>query len=195
VGNQVITNGESFFAASSIVTEIETRAKAAGSLASADKYVRLAVSGTTIATIAANYRASSARTTVKYVVMEGGGVDCMNGNFDTNPAGADSILATISDLFDTMAGDNVESVVYVFYADPQGSSWAQLKKNYDVVRPRVESLCNQRTAPKCYFLDLRPTWEGHYSQYTSDGIHATSAGSVATGGAIWQTMLSNCVAQ
>ena len=58
----------------------------------------------------------------------------------------------------------------------------------------MKALCDGLTAPKCYWMDLRTLWNGH-SEYTSDGIHPTSAGSVATGDAIWEVMKDKCVAQ
>ena len=58
----------------------------------------------------------------------------------------------------------------------------------------MKALCDGLTQPKCYWLDLRPIWNGH-NEYTSDGIHPTAAGSTATGNAIWEVMKANCVAQ
>jgi hypothetical protein len=58
----------------------------------------------------------------------------------------------------------------------------------------MKALCDGLTAPKCYWLDLRPVWNGH-NDYTQDGIHPTSAGSIATGDAVWEAMKTSCVAQ
>jgi lysophospholipase L1-like esterase len=58
----------------------------------------------------------------------------------------------------------------------------------------MKAICDGLTSPKCYWLDLREIWNGH-SEYTADGIHPTAAGSKATGDAIWEVMVDNCVAQ
>jgi len=93
-----------------------------------------------------------------------------------------------------MAQNGTEKVVYFFYPDPVGSNYASLKTCLDGLRPRMKALCDGLTAPRCHWLDLRPTWNGH-PEYTSDGIHPTDQGSVVTGQAVWQTMRTNCVAQ
>jgi lysophospholipase L1-like esterase len=93
-----------------------------------------------------------------------------------------------------MAQDGVEKVLYFFYPDPIGNNYASLTACLNRLRPEMKSLCEGLTAPKCYWLDLRPTWEGH-NEYPSDGIHPTEAGSVATGNAIWAAMEEHCIAQ
>jgi hypothetical protein len=189
-GNQVVVIGESIFNASAIVTDLEELARAAGSLGTGDSYLRRDTSGASFSMIAAQYHSVEASGTVKYVIMDGGGIDCMQTNPDYN-----GLLTSATSLFQSMADHNVESVVYMFYADPQGSSWATMKNNVDTLRPQMQALCEGRTAPKCYFLDLRPVWAGHYSQYTTDGLHPTTAGSAATAAALWQLMVDHCVAQ
>jgi hypothetical protein len=126
---------------------------------------------------------------IKYVLMDGGGNDCLQAN------NGDAALTAAQALFPNMAKDGVEKVVYFFYPDPLGSfASGTLKTCLDALRPKMKALCDGLTAPKCYWMDLRTTWNGH-SEYTSDGIHPTAAGSVATGDAIWEVMKTNCVAQ
>jgi hypothetical protein len=93
-----------------------------------------------------------------------------------------------------MAQKNTEKVLYFFYPDPIGSQFSSLKTCLDSLRPMMKAKCDALTAPKCYWLDLRPTWNGH-NEYTSDGIHPTAAGSKATAAAIWPVAVANCVAQ
>jgi len=174
-----------------ITRQIETRARAAGSLASNESYVDNSVSGTTLANdqIPSQYRnAVQSSGTIKYVLMDGGGNDCLLNN------NGDAAYTAAQALFRTMAQNNTQKVVYFFYPDPVGSNYASLKTCLDALRPRMKSLCDGLTAPKCYWLDLRPLWNGH-PEYTSDGIHPTDAGSRVTGDAIWEVMKTNCVAQ
>ena len=67
-----------------IPTELETFAKAAGSLPSSERYVDNSVSGTTIAGANGNVdqynRAVTSSGTIKYVIMDGGGNDCLQAN-------------------------------------------------------------------------------------------------------------------
>ncbi len=191
-GSEVAVIGESFIALTHGITqEIEKQARAAGSLGATDHYVDNSVSGTTLANnqIPSQYtRAVQSSGTIKYVLMDGGGNDCLLNN------NGDAAYAAAQSLFRTMAQNNTQKVVYFFYPDPVGSNYASLKACLDALRPRMKSLCDGLTAPKCYWLDLRPLWTGH-PEYTSDGIHPTSTGSVVTGDAIWQVMTANCVAQ
>ncbi|WP_438043881.1 SGNH/GDSL hydrolase family protein [Sorangium sp. So ce128] len=190
-GNQVAVIGESFIAATHGITQqIEKQAKANGSLPQNDRYIDNSVSGTTLANdqIPSQYRKAAENGMIKYVLMDGGGNDCLlRGD-------GDAALAAAESLFETMEKDNVEKVVYFFYPDPIGNQFASLKTCLDTLRPKMKALCDGLTAPKCYWLDLRPTWNGH-NEYTQDGIHPTSAGSIATGDAIWEVMKTSCVAQ
>lgn len=190
-GNQVAVIGESFIAATHGITQqIEKQAKANGSLGANERYIDNSVSGTTLANdqIPSQYRKAAENGMIKYVLMDGGGNDCLlRGD-------GDGALAAAESLFETMAEDKVEKVLYFFYPDPIGSQFASLKTCLDALRPKMKELCDGLTSPKCYWLDLRPTWNGH-NDYTQDGIHPTSAGSIATGDAVWEAMKTSCVAQ
>jgi hypothetical protein len=190
-GNEVAVIGESFIAATHGITkQIEKRATAAGSLPQGEHYVDNSVSGTTLANnqIPSQYTKAAMSGKIRFVVMDGGGNDCLlNSN-------GDAALTAATALFKTMAQDKVEKVQYFFYPDPIGAMYNNLKTCLDALRPKMKALCDGLTAPKCYWLDLRPTWNGH-NEYTSDGIHPTEAGSVATGDVVWDAMTTNCVAQ
>lgn len=190
-GSDVAIIGESFLALTHGITQqIEKQAKAAGSLPQNDHYIDNSVSGTTLANdqIPSQYTKAAMSGKIKYVLMDGGGNDCLLNN------NGDAALTAAQALFKTMGEKGTEKVVYFFYPDPIGNNYSSLKSCLDTLRPKMKALCDGLTAPKCYWLDLRPTWNGH-NDYTSDGIHPTSAGSVATGDVIWETMKANCVAQ
>lgn len=191
-GSEVAVIGESFIAASHQITQqIESRAKAEGSLGQNEHYVDNSVSGTTLANnqIPSQYdKAVQSSGTITYVLMDGGGNDCLISN--NGPAA----LGAATTLFENMAEHNTEKVVFFFYPDPIGPSFTSLKSCLDNLRPQMKAICDELTTPKCYWLDLRDVWNGH-DEYTSDGIHPTTAGSKATGDAIWEVMKANCVAQ
>jgi hypothetical protein len=192
-GSQVAVIGESFIAATHQITQqVESRAKAAGSLGQNERYDDNSVSGTTLANnqIPSQYdrAVQDSGGDIKYVLMDGGGNDCLINNNGT------AALAAAESLFENMAENGTEKVVYFFYPDPIGSNFASLKSCLDNLRPQMKAICDGLTAPKCYWLDLREVWNGH-SEYTADGIHPTTAGSQATGDAIWEVMVDNCVAQ
>jgi hypothetical protein len=194
-GSEVAVIGESFIAATHGITQqIEKQAKANGSLGQSEKYVDNSVSGTLLSgsdqnAIPNQYKKAAQGGKIKYVLMDGGGNDCLQAN------NGDAALTAAQALFPNMQKDGVEKVVYFFYPDPLGSfASGTLKTCLDALRPKMKALCDGLTAPKCYWMDLRTVWNGH-SEYTQDGIHPTSAGSVATGDAIWEVMKTNCVAQ
>lgn len=190
-GKEVAIIGESFIDMSTITQELEKNAVAAGSLAANEHYDDNAVSGTTLANdqIPSQYRkAVSDQGFIRYVFMDGGGNDCLINN------NGDAALTAATSLFKTMADNKTEKVVYFFYPDPIGNNFANLKTCLDKLRPKMKDICDKLTAPKCYWIDLRETWNGH-SEYTQDGIHPTQAGSKATADAIWKSAVANCVAQ
>jgi hypothetical protein len=190
-GSDVAVIGESFIALSHGITQqIEKRAKENGSLAQNESYVDNSVSGTTLANnqIPSQYTKAASNGTIKHVLMDGGGNDCLLNN------NGDAALAAAESLFETMAEKKTEKVLYFFYPDPIGNQYGDLKSCLDTLRPKMKALCDGLTAPKCYWLDLRPVWNGH-GEFTSDGIHPTAAGSAATGDAVWAAMVEHCVAQ
>lgn len=189
-GNEVVFIGESFIAMSSIPETVSAHAQAAGALAQNDRYLDQSVSGTTLANnqIPSQYTQAQASNDIRFVLMDGGGNDCLLSN---NSAGA---LSAATSLLETMGQDGVEAVLYFFYPDPIGGNYTSLKSCLDTLRPQMQALCEGLTAPKCYWLDLRTVWNGH-NEYTSDGIHPTESGSKATGDAIWEAMVEHCIAQ
>ncbi len=192
-GNEVLFIGESFVAASSIPEETTKLARAAGSLGASDNYVDKSVSGTWIGNGASNsipnqYKNNS--TGVRYVLMNGGGNDCWQGGKESDRTNA---INAAKQLFQDMAAKKVEKVVYFFYPDPIGSQFADLTACLNLLRPAMKTLCAEQGAPKCYWVDLRETWNGH-ADYTSDGIHVAGPGNAPTAGAIFKSMQDNCVA-
>ncbi|HKP57421.1 MAG TPA: SGNH/GDSL hydrolase family protein [Polyangiales bacterium] len=152
-------------------------------------YRNNAVSGTTLGNnqIANQYIKGVNAGPVKVVLMNGGGNDCVQAN---NASGA---YAAAMSLLQMMGPKNTESVIYFFYPDPLGTfSGGTLKTCLDTLRPQLKMLCERLTAPKCYFVDLRPGW---MQSHTSDGIHPTSAGGKLVGDQLWATMQQRCIAQ
>lgn len=191
--NEVLVIGESFIALTHGLTRaIEENARAAGALGAGESYRDNSISGTTLAgggnSIPNQYQNGVNQGPVKVVLMDGGGNDCLQAN---NPSGA---LSAAEGLFQNMQANGTEQVVYFFYPDPIGGQFSSLKSCLDTLRPQMKALCDGLTTPKCYWLDLREVWDGH-PEYTNDGIHPTSAGDQATGKAIWDVMVENCVAQ
>jgi hypothetical protein len=189
--NDVVINGESFFAASNIRDELTRLARRDSVIGSTETFRQVAVSGALISQILGYYRNTVPKPT--YVISDGGGNDLMGscpGNVATCPTVANT-FATVKAYFDTMAVNGTKKVLWMRYPDPQGSNWATLKANQDLFNPLVKTLCDTITLPKCLWIDLRPVWEGNYAQYTSDGIHATNAGGTATAEAFWRVMMDS----
>ncbi len=193
MGKEVLFIGESFVAASSIPEETTKLARAAGSLGASDSYIDKSVSGTWIGNNAGNsipnqYKNNSSG--VRFVLMNGGGNDCWQGGKESDRTNA---LNAAKQLFKDMQVKGVQKVVYFFYPDPIGASFSALTSCLNLLRPAMKALCDEQTAPKCYWVDLRETWNGH-PEYTSDGIHVAGPGNAPTAGAIFKSMQANCVA-
>ena len=95
---------------------------------------------------------------------------------------------TLRQYLEEMKKGGTKRLLWMIYPDPQGASWATLKRNQDLWAQAVPPIINGCKDPKTLLVDLRPVWSGHYSQYTSDGIHCTSAGGTATAQAFWKAM-------
>lgn len=187
--SEVIFIGDSFIALGlNIPNALEAIARAAGSLGQNERYRMNAVSGALLGNnqIPNQYMSAVNAGPVKVVLMNGGGNDCLQNN--PNPA-----YSAAMSLFQNMAQRNTEHVVYFFYPDPLGSfASGNLKPCLDGLRPRMQSLCEGLTQPRCHFIDLRPGWT---DVHTSDGIHTTAEGGRFVAEKVWAAMQQNCIAQ
>lgn len=187
-GSEVLVIGDSFLAMSKEITKrLEQNAKNAGMMDANDHFRDNSVSGTMLnggisPTIPTQYQNGVNSGTIKYVIMDGGGNDSMMGSVD-------GAINSFNTLIKQMQKDGIVKLFYLFYPDAQGGLAGTLNPNLNRLRPIIQSTVTQSTAPKGYFLDLRPTFDGKYSQYIlSDGIHPTQAGSYAAADAIWAEM-------
>lgn len=199
-GSDVMIIGDSFFALSDeIPKDLEKEARAAGVLGANDSFRHCAVSGATLASggyvtsIPQQYKNALSSGKVKYVILDGGGNDCLMGSA-TQPYTASTPFIknatdAVTSLLKQMKADGVVKVFYLFYPDPNGDLNG-LKGKLDALRPIMQStVANAAEKPETYFYDIRPVWSGKLSQYTlSDGIHPTSAGSEATAKGMWTEM-------
>lgn len=200
-GSEVLVIGDSFLALSHEITKrLEQNAKNAGILDSSDKFRDNSVSGTLLyggmsPSIPDQYKNGVKAGTVKYVIMDGGGNDCLTGTgqppYNANSPFIKNATDSVKNLLKQMGSDGVVKVFYLFYPDPQ-QNLGGLKGKLDVLRPLIQNEVNKSTTPKAYWLDLRPVFAGKYAQYIlSDGIHPTTAGSIAAADAIWAEMQKN----
>jgi hypothetical protein len=197
--SEVVFLGESFIALSGAIPRFTTQlARDAGTIAMGDSYRSYALSGTQLTTgeIPMQYDKAKGEGPVKVVLMDGAGNDLLLGNrcqtgFD---ASCMEIVSVVDKLFKRMKQDGIKDVVYFFYPDPMGIG-AQIKTAMDMLRPEMKKFCDGTTDVRCIWVDQRESWEGHYDTYTSDGIHPTDAGAMASAKQIWDAMVANCIAQ
>lgn len=185
--NDLVLNGESFFAASNIASELTRLARADGYMTANVSVKQIAVSGAVMTGILNQYKNCNPKPT--FLITDGGGNDLMGGcgNPPTIECSAiKNALNTVKQYFTEMKNSGTKRVMWMRYPDPYGSNWATLKANQDLWNPEVEKICKASVEPKCHWIDIRPVWEGHYPQYTSDGIHPTAAGGTATAVAFWK---------
>ena len=197
-GNQVLLIGNSYLAMSGDITrDLEGFARDAGILAYGDNFIDNSVvaarfSGGDVTTIPQQYANGNSQRQVRWVIMEGGGND-LEESCNPPTSSCPNLQAAVNalrNLLSQMGNDGVVKVIYFFYPDPQGLD--EVKEQLDVLRPMIQDAVNSSRDPVCYWLDLRPVFQGHYSEYVqSDGTHPTAAGSRATADAIWNVIQQN----
>ena len=190
---EVVIMGESFYAIAPQYNQkrIEDDARKAGSLGANESYRNVAVSGQNMNYIATTEwtAATQGGASVKFVIMDGGGIDCLAGG---------STCATCADTFKTlltkMGAAGVKDVLYTRYPEPGAppGSNASLKACLDSTMPGMETTCAASTSPRCHWVDLRPVF---VAGDTTDGLHPTQSGGDHVGDLIWSEMVKACLAQ
>lgn len=191
-GSDVAILGESFYAISPqyIQNRIQDDARKAGSLGASDTYHNVAVSGQNMNYIATTEwtAATQGGAAPKWVIMDGGGIDCLSGS------SCPTCASTFKTLLGKMGTAGVKQVIYTRYPEPGNppGSNTSLKSCLDATMPGMQTACEGSTSPKCDFLDLRPVW---VNGDTSDGLHPTQSGGDHVGDLLWSEMMKQCFAQ
>jgi hypothetical protein len=190
---EVVIMGESFYAIAPqyIQKRIQDDARKAGSLGASDSYRNVAVSGQNMNYIATTEwtAATQGGASVKFVIMDGGGIDCLSGGSTCS-----TCAGTFTTLLGKMAAAGVQDVLYTRYPEPGAppGSNASLKACLDSTMPSMEMACAKSTSPRCHWLDLRPVF---VAGDTTDGLHPTQSGGDHVGDLIWSEMTKLCLAQ
>jgi hypothetical protein len=205
-----------------LAPRLASRAQKDGALAQGDSYNDQAVAGTSLASgglglipdqwPAAKAAAQAAGTSVKFVVMDGGGNDVLLGNQicldngkmrDQDPTCQKTVMdATMAGkmLQTKMRMDGVGQAIYFFYPHVPAGGWDVL----DYSLPMAKSVCESMNDENyhCYFVDTREAFQGAgntgmamSSLIGPDGIHPNAAGDDVLADLIWKTMKDNCMAQ
>jgi len=189
---EVVIMGESFYAIAPqyIQNRIQDDARKAGSLGASETYRNVAVSGQNMNYIATTEwtEATKGNASVKFVIMDGGGIDCLSGS------SCPTCASTFKTLLGKMATAGVQDVIYTRYPEPGAppGSNASLKSCLDGTMPAMQTTCEGSTAPRCHFVDLRPVWK---TGDTTDGLHPTQSGGEHVGDLLWSEMVKGCFAQ
>ncbi len=189
---EVVIMGESFYAMPPEYNEkrIESDAQAAGALASGATYRNVAESGQPMSYIVGTEwtNATKGGATVKVVIMDGGGIDCLTSG------SCPTCASQFTTLLGKMATEGVQDVIYTRYPEPGAppGSNASLKACLDSVMPTMQPVCENATGLKCHWVDLRPVF---VAGDTTDGLHPTQTGGDHVGDAIWSEMVKDCIAQ
>lgn len=179
--SQLVTNGESFFQASNITTELTRLARADGYIGASESFKTISVSGAPLASIINQYKSCNPKPT--YLISDGAGIDLMNSS------DIQGLSTKLKDYLSEMKKGGTKKLLWMIYPDPQSPMGsAQLKSGQDLWAKAVPPIINACTDPKTLLIDLRTVWAGKYSQYTSDGIHCSTAGGTATAEAFWKMM-------
>jgi len=189
---EVVIMGESFYAIAPqhIQNRIQDNARKAGSLGASETYRNVAVSGQNMNYIATTEwtAATQGGASVKLVIMDGGGIDCLTGS------SCPTCASTFKTLLGKMATAGVEDVIYTRYPEPGAppGSNASLKACLDAFQPSMETTCKESTSPRCHWVDLRPVF---VAGDTTDGLHPTQSGGEHVGDLIWSEMVKLCLGQ
>jgi hypothetical protein len=199
--SDVMVLGDVVIELSPFATHLEATAQRTGALRSGEHFRNYASAARPF--LAANqfsmslqYQAARAEGQARVVVMDGGAADVLSVPCGTSPAAdCPEVVAAIrgaETLFQTMAADGIEHVVYFFYPDTTANPG--LRAGIDALRPRLAEACAKSPVP-CHWLDLRPTFAGH-SDYLvgADGIVFGDAGALAGASAVWSLMQERCIA-
>jgi hypothetical protein len=217
-GDSVLLLGDSYMAisAQAFGTELQRLAQEAGSLGRNDKYTDRSKNGAQMvgqliaAPIPTQYDdEKNADGHIKTVVMDGGGNDVLIGNGAcvtiSAPPENKSCVTTVANaaaaatkMFEKMADEGVENVVYFFYPHLPGGgiifgNKALEKQTLDYAFPIVQEACE--SAPlNCIFVDTRGLFPDTGGEF-QDGIHPTVPNIKKIAGKVWKTMVDNCIAQ
>jgi lysophospholipase L1-like esterase len=155
------------------------------------------ISGTRLAggsnPIPTQYANAQAASPIKVLIMDGGGNDIIQSNC-VSCAGVTNAIDAARMLIQRAASDGtVQHIVFFFY--PYFPNFPALRADaMDFMRPMMQSICMQSTVP-CYFIDLRPIWEGHPEYTGADNLHPSVTGARVLSRTIWNVMQQNCIAQ
>lgn len=205
-----------------LAPRLAMRAQKDGALAQGDMYNDQAVAGTSLASgglglisdqwAPAKQAAMAAGTSVKFVVMDGGGNDVLLGNQkcldngmkrDQDPDCQKTVMdaTMVGKMLQTkMKMDGVGQAVYFFYPHVPAGGWDVL----DYSLPMAKAVCEGQTDEKyqCYFVDTRDAFQGAGNTGMAmanligpDGIHPNAEGDDILADLIWKTMKDHCMAQ
>jgi hypothetical protein len=199
-GQGAVVLGDALIELSTFVAQLNELAHGAGALAPNVGFRSYATSlnsflGVDTFPISAQYELARSEAPVRMVLMNGGETDALQLTCGENPSSACPALIAAADgaarLFADMAAGGVRDVVYLYYAEPfeQPGIAAELS----ALRPLLRAACEN--APlTCHFLDLRPTFEGHESQYYApDGLVFNDAGAGAAAHAAFELVQRRCI--
>jgi lysophospholipase L1-like esterase len=201
---------------------LQSRAQKDGALAAGDAYNDQAVGGTSLASgglglipdqwPTAKAAAMSAGTSVKFVVMDGGGNDVLLGNQtcldngvmrDQDPSCQKTVkdaTAAGAKLQMQMKADGVKQGLFFFYPHVPAGGWDVLDYSLPMAKATCESLNDANF--HCTFVDTRDAFQGVGNKGVAmadligaDGIHPSAAGETVLADLIWKTMKDNCMAQ
>jgi lysophospholipase L1-like esterase len=222
-GNEVGIIGDSYIDFTTFTEHLQRLAREAGALASAETYVDHALAGASMNGLPsipaqwpealADSRARGAEG-IRLVIMTGGGNDILVNNrqcldfrsvadiTDACKTVVSEALDTAGELFNQLAEDGVDALVYFYYPHlPRFSLFGGSSPNtmLDYSLPLVRSQCEAQAEPPCYFVDLSPSFDdgsgfARPELISIDGIHPTDAGAVLMADDVWATMTEHCLA-
>jgi lysophospholipase L1-like esterase len=133
---------------------------------------------------------------IRTIIMDGGGNDilgdsgnCRNQNNDSCKAHIEQVVETARTLFEEMAENGVENIVFMTCHYPMGWNSGYVDAiNYGT--SLITEVCAEARS-RCIIVDPRESFQGksHYLEW--DGVHPNRTGAQVMADLIWQAMVEN----
>jgi hypothetical protein len=173
-------------------TSVRDLARAAGALGPNENYAKSSQSGTPINGIINQYNSyQSGATKVKVLLMDGGGIDVMQGG--KTEGSVNGVVDAFEGHLAKVASDGtVEHIIYFLYSQLPASGPG--RDVGPLLEPGMRAACAASTVP-CYFIYAEELFAGHPEYVGGDALHPSNSGGEVIGNAIWEIMVENCIAQ
>lgn len=196
---ELVVLGDSLFELSGFEQELTALARTNGALTIDERYRDYSSSAMSFLadgpfSVGTQYTTSQGEGAARVVVMNGGATDMLQnpclGALTSDCPEVRAAARGAELLFQRLASDGVEHVIYLWYPTPRANP--MLQAGLETLRSLVQNACGKSLIP-CHWLELGPIFAGHDDYLGPDGIVFSTAGARASADALWRLMEARCV--